>query len=184
MSVNDRVLPANSSTNLHKYRFVIGLASVVAVSSMMPSYGMSQDATFIVKQLTTETALTAAQAALGACRKQGFQVAVVVTDRSGLPQAFLRDRFAGPHTIDAAINKAWTAASFRMDSQRLSDVTAKPENAGARHLERVVALGGGVPIEAAGSMFGAIGVSGSSSGKDDDQCARAGIAEIMDALEF
>ena len=183
MSFNPRHKEIALQSHLCRNRFVIGLTSLIAVSSIAPKHGMAQDATYIVKQLTTETALKAAQAALGACRTKGFQVSVAVTDRSGIPQAFLRDRFAGPHTVDAAINKAWTSVSFRMDTESLTVATAKPENAGARNFDRVVAIGGGMPITAAGSIFGAIGVSGSPSGKDDDKCARSGIEAIIVELE-
>ena len=47
----------------------------------------AQDGTFTSRSLTTETALSAANAALQSCRKQGYQVAVAVVDRSGLVQA-------------------------------------------------------------------------------------------------
>jgi uncharacterized protein GlcG (DUF336 family) len=55
---------------------------------------------------------------------------------------------------------------------------------GIRQLSGVVAIGGGRPIESAGSLVGAIGVSGAPGGEADDLCARAGIAEIADDLEF
>jgi uncharacterized protein GlcG (DUF336 family) len=173
-------VPLRASKNRQLTRII----SIIAISSAVSSQGMAQDATYVVKQLTPETAIKAAQAALGACRKQGFQVAVAVVDRAGIPQALLRDRFAGPHTVDVAINKAWTATSFRMDTLSFSKATSDPENAGARHIDRVIALGGGVPVEAAGSMFGAIGVSGGPSGSDDDKCARSGIEAIQESLEF
>jgi uncharacterized protein GlcG (DUF336 family) len=73
-------------------------------------------ATFTVRQLTPETALRAVQAALAHCRGQGYQVAAVVVDRAGLPQALLRDRLAGAHTADVATRKAWTAVSVKMSS--------------------------------------------------------------------
>ncbi len=165
-------------------RLQIGLFLAIVFSIVFSNQGLPQDATFVVKQMTTETALKAAKAALGACREQGFQVAVAITDRSGIPQAFLRDRFAGPHTVGVAINKAWTAVSFRTDTLSFANATADQEHSGARHFERVIAIGGGVPIEAAGSMFGAIGVSGGPTGKEDDKCARIGIEAIIDALEF
>jgi uncharacterized protein GlcG (DUF336 family) len=145
----------------------------------------AEEATFSVRQLTPETALTLAQAALASCRKQGFQVAVAVADRGGVAQVLLRDRFAGPHTVDTAISKAWTAASFRTSTLELMENTApnKPAS-GIRNLPRVAAIGGGVPIEAQGSIFGAVGVSGSPNGTNDDACARAGIKAIADRLEF
>ena len=48
----------------------------------------------------------------------------------------------------------------------------------------ITALGGGLMIEAGGSLLGAIGVSGAPGGKDDDDCASAGIAAICDDIEF
>ena len=145
----------------------------------------AEETTFSVRQLTPETALTLAQAALASCRKQGFQVAVVVADRAGVAQVLLRDRFAGPHTVDTAISKAWTAVSFRTSTLELMENTApgKPSS-GVRNLPRVAAIGGGVLIEAQGSILGAVGVSGAPIGANDDACARAGIKAIADRLEF
>ena len=45
-------------------------------------------------------------------------------------------------------------------------------------------VGGGLPIEASGSIVGGIGVSGAPSGELDDDCARAGIAAIEDDIAF
>jgi uncharacterized protein GlcG (DUF336 family) len=144
----------------------------------------AQEATFTMRQLTPETALKLAQATLEACRKEGFQVAVAVTDRSGVPQVLLRDRFAGPHTATIAINKAWTAVSFRQDTLSFARATSDAANSGPRHFERVVAVGGGVPVEAGGSMLGAVGVSGGPGGEADDRCARSGLDNIRGDLDF
>src|SRR5258707_5402602 len=76
--------------------------------------------TFETKSMTPETALGAARAALEHCRKAGYQVAVAVVDRAGVPQVMLRDRFAGTHTVRVAIDKAWTAASFRIPTSALA----------------------------------------------------------------
>ena len=145
----------------------------------------AQEATYTVRLMTTETALRAAQAALQKCRNDDFQVAVAVVDRSGLTQALLRDRFAGAHTAKMAVDKAWTAVSFRTNTAALAEATeaGKPQS-GIRHRPRVVAVGGGIIIESAGSLLGGIGVSGAPGGERDDVCARAVIAAIRDALDF
>ena len=142
-------------------------------------------ATFTTRNLTLETALTAAQAALKKCRDSGWQVAVAVVDRSGQTQVLLRDRYAGAHTTRTATGKAWTAVSFRSNTGALVELT-QPGKAlsGLRALPRAVILGGGVMIEGAGQMLGAIGVSGAPGGEADESCARAGIAAIQDGLEF
>ena len=144
----------------------------------------AQQATFPVRSLTPEAALRAARAALATCAKTGHQVAVAVTDRAGHPLVMLRDRHAGPHTPVTATNKAYTALTFKLDTTAFAQATASGPASGIRHLPGVVAIGGGIPIESAGSIVGAIGVSGAPGGDADDVCAKAGIAEIRDDLEF
>jgi len=145
----------------------------------------AQVGTFQTRSLTPETALVAARAALESCRKQGFQVAVAVTDRAGITQVLLRDRFAGPHTVEVASNKAWTAVSFRTSTTALATETqpGRPMS-GLRSVPRFLAAGGGQVIEAGGGVLGAIGVSGGPAGDADDSCALAGIKAIADAIEF
>ncbi len=159
---------------------LIGIAAGMALTG-----AVAQPATYSVKLLTPETALTAAQAALAHCRQAGHQVAVAVVDRSGVLQVLLRDRFAGAHTVDVATQKAWTAASFRIPTAALAAETqpGKPMS-GLRSAPRVMAIGGGLAIEAGGSTFGGIGVSGAPGGEADDACAAAGIKAIADAIEF
>jgi uncharacterized protein GlcG (DUF336 family) len=142
-------------------------------------------ATLTVKVLTPETALKAAQAALAKCRASGYQATIAVVDRMGVLQVLLRDRFAGPHTPDLARAKAYTAASFRTNTTELAAATqpGKPQS-GIRNLPGVAAVGGGVKIEAGGSLLGAIGVSGGPGGREDDSCAEAGIAAIRDDIEL
>jgi uncharacterized protein GlcG (DUF336 family) len=157
-------------------QFLLALAPLVAIGA---------DATFTTKSLTPESALKAAQAALAKCRADGFQVAVAVVDRSGITQVLLRDRFAGPHTPDFAVNKAWTAVSFKTATTELEKATrAGQPMAGIRHIPRFASVGGGMTIEGGGSLLGGIGVSGAPGGDADDACAKAGIKAISDDLEL
>lgn len=158
---------------------------VLAALLLTTAAGRAQEGTFATKQLTPETALKAAQASLATCRGAGFQVAIAVVDRSGVLQVLLRDRFAGPHTVEVSTNKAWTALTFRQDTVSL-DAASRPGQPAApmRHFPKVVVMGGGVPIEAGGSLLGAIAVSGAPGGEADDRCARAGIEAIRDDIEF
>jgi uncharacterized protein GlcG (DUF336 family) len=146
---------------------------------------LAADGTYAVHMLTPETALKAAQAAQAKCRALGFQVSVTVVDRAGVPQVLLRDRLAGALSVDVSQRKAQTAASFRMDTATLDRETqpGRP-TAGLRGVPSVLAVAGGRPIESAGSVVGAIGVSGAPGPANDDACAAAGIAAIADDLEF
>jgi len=164
-----------------KARNLFALAAFCAFASSPAS---AQDATVTYKSLSPELALDAAKAALADCRTRGYQVAVAVVDRFGTPQVLLRDRFAGPHTPPTATGKAWTAVSFKSSTNELATATQAPAMQGLRQLPNVVLIGGGVPIEAGGSLVGAIGVSGAPGGDADEACAKAGIAAIKDKLDF
>jgi uncharacterized protein GlcG (DUF336 family) len=145
----------------------------------------AQDALVSYKSMSPEIALDLARAALADCRQRGYQVAVAVVDRSGVTQVMLRDRFAGPHTPATAAGKAWTAVSFRTNTSDLVALTQSGmPQAGVRELPGAVVLGGGILVEAGGSMVGAVGVSGAPGGDADDACAKAGIAAIQDKLDF
>ena len=135
--------------------------------------------------MSVDLALALAHAALADCQKQGYQVTVAVVDRFGVTQILLRDRFAGPHTVPTATGKAWTAVSFRTNTREIVAVTqpGMPQG-GVRSLPGVTAIAGGVIVEAAGTLVGAIGVSGAPLGDNDEACAMAGIAAIRDKLDF
>jgi len=161
------------------------LVSALAVALALVAPVRAQDALVTYKSLSPELALDLARAALGECRKRGYQAAVAVVDRFGVTQVMLRDRFAGAHTPATAAGKAWTAASFRSNTTDLVALTqpGMPQ-AGLRNLPGAVVLGGGLVIEAGGSLVGAIGVSGAPGGDADDACAKAGIDAVRDRLDF
>jgi len=153
------------------------LAALTAAAADAPTYS--------VRLLTPEAALKATQAALAKCRAEGFQVSVAVVDRSGIPQVLLRDRFASPGSIEIAQRKAQTAAGFRMDTSALDrELQPGRPTAGLRGVASILAVAGGKPIEAGGTLLGAIGVSGAPGPLNDEICAAAGIAAIADDLEF
>lgn len=157
----------------------------LALLALVPLAAYGQGVTFTIRSLTPEAALKAAQAALAKCRADGFQVSVAVVDRSGITQVLLRDRLAGPHTPDFATNKAWTAVSFKTNTTELEKATrAGQPMSGIRNMPRFASVGGGMTIEAGGSLFGGIGVSGAPGGDADEACAKAGIKAISDDLEL
>ncbi len=162
-------------------KFIAPLVLVLAFGAPV----RAQDALVTYKSLSPEVALELARAALAECRKRGYQAAVAVSDRFGVPQVMLRDRFAGAHTARTAVDKAWTAVSFRTNTTDLVAMTqpGMPQ-AGLRQLPRATILGGGMLIEAGGSLVGAVGVSGAPGGDADDSCARAGIEAVRDKLDF
>jgi uncharacterized protein GlcG (DUF336 family) len=161
------------------WRLILTLPALAALPAL------AQDPLVSFRSLSPEAALEMAQAAMASCRDQGFQVAVAVVDRMGVTQVLLRDRFAGPHALDGAERKAWTAASFRQDTVTLAAGTL-PDSAhsGVREIGRVLMLGGGVPVSVSGSVVGAVGVAGALLAEADHDCAQAGIDAIAARLEL
>ncbi|SPH16553.1 hypothetical protein DEA8626_00063 [Defluviimonas aquaemixtae] len=150
-----------------------------------PAIAQDDEALVQFEVMKPEIALKLAQAALESCRDQGYQVGVAVVDRFGVTQVFLRDRFAGPHVEETARRKAWTAVSFRTDTLTLAEETAPDKiSSGIRNLSMALPLGGGVPVDAAGSLVGGVGVSGAPGPDIDDACARDGIAAVEEDIAF
>jgi uncharacterized protein GlcG (DUF336 family) len=161
------------------------LVTALAVLLFAGAPARAQDALVTYKSLSPEIALELASTALADCRQRGYQVAVAVVDRFGVTLVVLRDRFAGPHTPSTAAGKAWTAVSFRTNTTDLVAATQPTApQAGVRDLPGAVILGGGVMVQAGGSLVGAIGISGAPGGDADDACAKAGIAAVQDKLDF
>lgn len=161
----------------------LSIATALLVASVCPL--PAEEGLVAYKSLTPEVALDLARAALDSCRSRGYQVAVAVVDRSGVTQVMLRDRFAGPHTPLTASGKAWTAVSFKISTTDLNAISQPGMmQAGIRYLPGAVIIGGGLIVEAGGSLVGAVGVSGAPGGDADEACAKAGIDVIRDKLEF
>ncbi|MBM3536576.1 MAG: heme-binding protein [Alphaproteobacteria bacterium] len=160
---------------------MLGALAALAMGAVSAA---AQDGVFTVRHMTPETAQKAADAALKACRASGYQVAVAIVDRSGILQTLIRDRFAGPHTVTIATDKAWTAVTLRQDTLELARLSESGEMSGLRQFPRIVAVGGGLMVEAGGSIVGGIGVSGAPGGPADARCAQAGIDAIVDELTF
>ncbi len=145
------------------------------------SFADGQPVTVNIKRMSLDTALTAAQASIAACRKEGAQITVTIIDRGGHPQVVLRDVLAMDISVLVSRDKAYTAMSFNASTGSLSG-----RFKGAYNVPKIRGLliaRGGLPITAAGTTFGGIGVSG-ASGEIDEKCAQAGLDAILDDLEM
>lgn len=122
----------------------------------------------------------AVQAALEACKKDGYRVSVSVVDRAGVLRAMGRADGAGPHTVDSSRKKAYTAASVRRPTTELAELINKtPTLQALRDINNeIVIVGGGLPIEIGGEVVGGIGVGGAPGAHLDDACAQDGLDAI------
>jgi uncharacterized protein GlcG (DUF336 family) len=157
------------------------IAAAALCTLLLAPAARADDPTVIaVKRLSLDTALAVAQGAVESCRQKGIQVGVTVVDRNGTIQAQLRDTLAPVITLEISHAKAATAAHFAAPTTQLASRADSP----LAHVEGLLFLAGGLTIEAAGSLFGGVGVSGAPEGKVDEECAQAGIDKVIDALEM
>ena len=93
--------------------------------------------------------------------------------------AFLRMPGAFLHSVEIAIDKAYTAASFGFPTSEWMGILAGDEalRLGMPLRPRLVVFGGGLPIRDGGHLLGGIGVSGGSA-EQDEACAQAGLASV------
>ena len=122
----------------------------------------------------------AAAAAQEKCKQDGYRVSAAVVDRTGVIKVLMRGDGAGPHTTNSSSKKAYTAASLRRPTSELAELVAKtPALQGLRDIDdKILILGGGLPIEIGGEIVGAIGVGGAPGAHLDDACAQAGLDSI------
>ncbi|MFZ2122997.1 MAG: heme-binding protein [Rhodoferax sp.] len=127
-----------------------------------------------------EAAITAVGAAAQHADSLGIRINVAVADTGGNLAAFLRMPGAFLHSIDIAIDKAYTAASFGLPTSQWHAALQQHSEAvreGIVRRPRFVGFGGGLPLQEAGQRLGGIGVSGGSE-EQDEACAQAGLAAI------
>lgn len=119
----------------------------------------------------------AVEAAVREAERLGVRVNAAVVDAAGHLAAFVRMPGAPLHSIDIAIDKAYTAASFGLQTGLWYDAL-QAHSAAVREgivlRPRFVAFGGGMPVAEDGRVIGGIGVSGGSEAQDV-ACARAGL---------
>jgi uncharacterized protein GlcG (DUF336 family) len=114
----------------------------------------------------------------------GPPVSIAVVDDAGALVAFQRMTGAPRFSADFAIGKARTAAAFGAETSRLEELYAdRPVFAHSFVAQGGYFLGrGGVPVIAAGSVIGAVGVSGGDShGEEDIARAAASQAGVLAA---
>lgn len=130
--------------------------------------------------ITAEAASAACAAAVAFAAARGWRINVAVVDRGGNLMAFLRQPGAYIHSIDIAIDKAFTSASFGFPTKAWMGAIGHDDGMklGFSNQPRLIVFGGGLPVPGEGSEWiGGIGVSGASE-SEDEECARAGLAAI------
>ena len=135
------------------------------------------------RDLSYAMAKTVAETAIDSCAAKGYAVSAVVVDRDGEVIVAMRADNAGPHTMENARRKAYTARSFRT----ATSVYAKryADNNPVVHqqvtLPNVIAIPGGLPVKVGNEVIAGVGVSGSPG--VDEPCVQAGLDKVADQLK-
>jgi uncharacterized protein GlcG (DUF336 family) len=135
------------------------------------------------RDLPYAVALIIAEGAVESCAAQGYAESAVVVDRDGETIVAIRGDNAGPHTMENARRKAYTALSFRTSTTEYAKRFA--DNNPVVHqqvtLPSVIAIPGGLPIKVGNDVIGGVGASGSPG--VDEPCVKAGLDKVTDQLK-
>jgi uncharacterized protein GlcG (DUF336 family) len=159
------------------------LKFALAAGSMLAATAASAQAPQTEHNVSMAMALAIIQGTIEQCTKDNLKVSVVVVDKAGLVAASVRGDGTNPHTMEFARMKAYTSRTRGQTSLEFLQVTSTPEGAILRQIPGVVAIGGGVPIKLGNETIGAVGVSGSPKGEQDEVCAKAGIEKVAAQLK-
>ena len=136
------------------------------------------------KNISLGLANQIAEATVSACQANGYAVTATVVDRAGTVRAVQRADNAGPHTLAASLQKAYTSASAKNTTLAMMEAAQKnPAAANLVHIPGYLLLGGGVPVRSGSEVIGAVGVGGAPAGNLDEQCANAGIDKFKDLMK-
>jgi len=135
-----------------------------AVAQQRPPYG---------QEIGSEQAKKIAAGAVAESKKNGWRMAIAIVDNHGFLVYYERMDDTQTASVQIALDKAKTAATFRRPSKAFEDGIAKGRVA-LLGLPGATPIEGGVPIMSGGKVIGAIGVSGANS-DEDGLAAMAGL---------
>lgn len=128
--------------------------------------------------ITLERAYQVVMAAREKALEIGVKMNIAVVDEGNNLLAFARMPGAWLGSIDIAQSKAFTARAFDMPTRDLGKASQPGEPLFGIHASnhgKIIIFAGGIPLEEAGKVVGAIGVSGGTV-EQDQEVAEAGVA--------
>jgi len=159
---------------------LFGLAAVCALVVPLAAQGQ----VLTERNVSLQLAKTMGDAAIAACKADGYDVTAAVVDRAGDLKLLLRADSSNPHNADLARRKAFTARTFGIPSLEFAKRTnGATEFSGQRFLADVIPLGGGLPLLIGAEKIGGLGISGAPTQEADEKCARAGLAAAASYLK-
>ena len=130
--------------------------------------------------IPVESAMQMVRTAHTRAAQLDIAVTAVVVDQSGRMVALGRMDRARPITVEMALNRAYTAASFQQPSQELNGVSGQAwfQSLVVSSNGRIMAGGGAIPVSEGGNVVGAVAVAGGTD-EQDQQCAEVALASYV-----
>lgn len=162
-----------------------GLLAAVAVGALIVMAAAEARAADVldVKVIGTDLARDIADKSVKKCSDDGYAASAVVVDRNGDVMASLRGDVASRFTLEIAASKARAVILAGTSSGELlanrGDIRQELD-----HLDGILVMRGGLPIESGGMRIGAVGVSGAPTGEMDEKCAQTALDDVFERLGF
>ena len=153
-----------------------GAADAATSQATTPATSSKASTPGTAPYLTLAAANKAVAVAIAACEQKGYPVSVTIVDRDGVVIDQQRADTATGATVNVSLEKAYAAAGFQVPTATMESAAATQP--GFVAISGFSILPGGLPIKAAGTVVGGIGVSGAPTGEIDASCAAPALAAI------
>lgn len=125
-----------------------------------------------IESLTQEGAIKGMTYANTLAEASNKKIAIAILDASGRPILMTIADGVGPHNLEAARRKAFTALSTKTPTIVLArNAAANPDTQNLNSLPELLLLGGGVPIIVNHKVVGSIGIAGAGGPEQDNTIA-------------
>lgn len=144
----------------------------LVAQSQIPTSDFKKDSQTL-ESLTQEAAIKGLTYANAIAKEANKKIAVAFLDASGKPILITIADGVGPHNLEAARRKAFTALSTKTPTLILArNASANPDTQNLNTLPELLLLGGGVPIIVNNKVIGSVGIAGVGGPEQDDAIAQ------------
>lgn len=119
------------------------------------------EAKALTEKIEKEAERRGKKAVIAICNEQGNPVSVHVMDGAYLV------------SFDVAVKKAYTAVALKMPTIKLAELVKPGATFYGLSGDKIITIGGGVPLERDGKVIGGLGVSGGTGEEDNSLCEYA-----------
>jgi uncharacterized protein GlcG (DUF336 family) len=132
-----------------------------------------------------ERAMAAAEAAINACKAQGYAITVTILEPDLSTRIVIRADGAPAETVGFGYRKAYTVIKSGLtsgDYGKTVPASSKGPSSGPPGSvigdPNLITWAGGLPIKSGGTIIGSMSASGAPGGEKDEACVEAGLLKL------